>query len=585
MKKILKAISLIISVVLVLGLFAGCGAPQTSSVNGIELLKGDSEGIKLYNSIAASMPVLTAAPSEILTKIPAGVTVITDEMLYTSGNGVTDDSILLREGIALAAVYEKGSFVISSELKIEESIVIPSNVSLCFRGNGKIILGNSAYLYFENGSQIIAGNKRIFSGAVGNLSVIADPDNPKSALSFAVRPEWFGAVANDGLDVANDDSAAIQAAMSFATKIYFGVGQYFVNAVLSLPSSHPVDIIGSGRNRTEFVLGGDTTTYVNGNGTTFGIYDMNVVQIAHFKTATFVSLENGSVKVSAVAFHGLATGFSLKNCSNSSFEYFFSTACSVLVNLVNCNKMTFNSSLCNGNKSFLVADGSSNLSFTNSSSVWGFGTDYTFNNCHGIVMNALGCDLGYDAVDTSGNLLYGNNLYAIYMEGCYDFNLKDLWCASNSGLSKTHDFSIGVSEAYERTGMCFVNSYKGTVSYCTITNHPVGVKVIRSHANAATTGNGISFVGNQFVGNKFFEIQLDKANNVSFLFNNHKQMGSSDFNGGTCVEASGNQCTNISFIGDTFYSFNSSTEIRNAFPNSTVYFDSIINANTGNPMA
>lgn len=574
MKKIYKVISLIISAVLVLLAFAGCGA-QKKTVNGIELMNGNSEAISLFNNVAASMPLLSSASFEIPAVTPEEATVITDKSLYLAGNGITDDSALLREGINLAATYSTGVFVISSEVKIEESIVVPANVSLEFRGKGKIILGDSAYLYFENGAKIIAGMNRIFAGAVNNIAVVENSKNPSAELVFAVRAEWFGAAANDNAC----DAAGVQVAVNVATKVYFGVGRYDFASAVTLPANGKVDLIGSGKTRTELITGQSGASYFTANGTEVGFYDMKIAEIGHPMYSTFISLDGGSLKISSVLLYGFKKAVVVNNSNSIDVEFFYATANLEVFTFTNCSNINFSASLSTTNKSFLICENCSDINLINSSSVWGFGTDMTLNGCTNIRLNALGFDLGYN--NKSGSSFpYGENLYAIYMNNCSDFSIKNLWCASNAGLSYTNSGNVGKVE--NRTGMYITNSYKGSIEFCTITNHPYGIQILNSPAASETAGNGILIHGNQFVGNEKYEAYLTNAKNVTFEFNSHKQYHSGEK--AACVEAAGTGCSNIVFRGDTFYTYQSTTEILNAFPNSTVYFDSIINATTGNPI-
>ncbi len=578
MKNILKAISLIISVVLVLGVAAGCASSQTTTVNGIEILKGESEAISLYNNIAASMPLLSAAPTELVAKAPASATVITDKSVYLAGDGITDDSAALREGISLAAVYSEGVFVISSAVKIEESILVPANVILEFRGEGKIILGNSAYIYFENGAKIIAGNNRIFSGAVSNLSLIENPQNPDAAASFAARPEWFGARTNDHIC----DSDAIQAALNVATKLYFSTGMYEITKAITLPENGEIDFIGSGKTRTDIVTGQGGITYFSGNGTKVGFYDLKVAEAGNAMFSGFLKLDGGKIKISSVLVYGFKQAVVVNNSNDINVEFFYATANLDVFTFTNCSNINFSASLSTTNKNFLIATSCTGLNLINSSSVWGFGTDMTLENCSDINLNALGFDLGYNR--KSGTTFpYGENLYAIYMKNCYDFNFKNLWCASNAGLSYTDEGDVG--KAVNRTGMYITDSYKGSIEFCTITNHPYGIQILNSPEASAIAGNEIVIHGNQFVGNEKYEAYLTNAKNVVFRFNSHKQYLAGDI--AACVEVAGNNCSNIIFIGDTFYNITSFAALKGNFvntPESEIHIDSIMDANTGYPI-
>lgn len=581
-----------IAAVLALGVLSGCVTTQKKTDGGIDLIKGSGEAVTLYNSLAVSMPLLTAAPTELLTKIPASVTVITADTVYENFVGIISDNDFLEAGILLASQNERGSFVITEELTVTQSVTVASNVILCFRGEGKINLGAGAHLYFENGSEIIAGKTKIFSGNVNNISLIADPENSAAPLSMGARPEWFGASSKDGLGVANCDSAAISAAISFATKVYLSAGEYLVNSTVTLPTSHSVELIGSGRNASKLVLGGEARTYFVGNGSNVGFYDMNIEQIGHLKTASFLSLVGGELTLSAVACYGIANVFTLTDCTGLRCEYLFANSNVVVFNANGCTDMNFISSLGNSNKNFLVATNCSNITAVNSSSVWNYGTDYTFYNCHGIVMNALGCDLGYDRCNGQTGEIYELNQFAIYMSNCYDFTLKNLWVASNYGLSKTHApltdyngnigaYPDGVHEASNRTGICLVGCYKGSVAYCTITNHAVAVKISASPDVALNAGNEIVFLGNQFVGNVLKEVMMNGARNIAFHYNSHKQYHAGEF--ASCDELDGAGCSNVAFIGETFYGYNSIAELQARFVNSTgILFNSIIDAKTGN---
>ncbi len=552
MKKLIKLTSVLTVFALLAFAFAGC-APKDGSSAAEVSLNDFPYGTAEIKELAATIDNYAAAPAAQFEPavVTEGAGVFSDKTVFAKGDGSSDDTDAIKEGLAQAA--SSGYFLITRPVFIGESILLPDGMTLAFTGGGRIILAAGATLYLGNNCKIAAGRQRIFDGS----GKVAGGDYDLYAL-----PEWFGASIGSGADA----SPAIEAAAAIASTVYLDAGTYNLSAVVSLPVDHDVTVAGSGLKSTFLITHGQKIFERVSADTCVTVRDLRADEIGHGRSATLIKVTGGEFTLTGCYLYGYANVMDLNSCERVSVSMGYANDNLTVFRLNGCENVEMRSFLGLTNQHLIVASDCENIVLNTASEVWGFGTDVEFTDCTGITVSLGGFDLGYTALSGSSKP-YGENPAAIKMTDCEGVVIRDMWVATNGGVSYTANATVGVPA--DRVGIDLDGCTDVAIEFCTITNHSKGLRI----SNAPASSKRITVTGNQFVGNEDYNAVLQNSSAITFMVNCFTQ----DMTSSTAADITGNGCSDVLFAGDTFRKQTSISSLQNSFTNSTnIVFDSPI---------
>ena len=478
------------------------------------------------------------------------------------GDGKTDDSAAFNTAIADSAnkaiVLQSGNYYLAS------SVTVPENVTLIFAEGAVITVKSGALLKIESAS-LYAPHSKIFSGD-GAVTV-----------SLPVKPEWFGAKANNSTDCA----PAFRKAFDASSTVYLGAGNYRINGSVELPN-HDISIIGAGHNAT-IITSNNGGKALFTNKTVKGNHDVYIAFLKAQTTANpsgiFVDYKGtGKFTSENIIANWFAKTVVLENSVGSYIHRSHYHVSGIGITATNCKNTTVESTLVNDAEAFLRINGGENLYVINSSGVWNHAVDIEVKNFKNFDMVDSSTDLGYNHRD------HAKNRYAIYFENVDGFKLRGCWVATNGGLSgmcvDTTPSVPHILSDDERTGIYITSCQDGLIAGNSINNHTTGIQVLNSPSNAkaiviegnSLNGNGkaTTMAGAPMPGIKSAIYCKNTANvEVSMNFFNRYYSGSAFVDAEMISEG-----TNVNFkiVGNSFSKIGSQAKLESQNP--TAIFDS-----------
>ena len=185
--------------------------------------------------------------------------------------------------------------------RVSGSVAVPYKVGVVIADGAVIDVGEDGFIKF-NSSAFSAPVSQIFRGD-GAVSGFGSVPN--------VYPEWFGAIADDGMD----DSEAVGRAIRYAGKVTFGEGVYDIDKSISLKGAvmgSGLNIIGQGSDKSKLSIGNGVIAFdAHSDGASIHVFEINGVGFYEKndgKTSYAVKTNGGAVQVYNCHFEGLDRG-------------------------------------------------------------------------------------------------------------------------------------------------------------------------------------------------------------------------------------------------------------------------------------